>query len=88
MSTLFESIDIWDRRRGEAVRYRCFRVLATGRFCVQSSDFYRLPIDEKQDSSHERNFLELLIEQAPDERDETFASLEEAIAAHNRAFEG
>lgn len=68
-------------------RYRCFETLPEGRYCVQSADFYPQPAKEpKQDSWLERQFLELLAEQAPDERTSTFATVEEAIAAHESDF--
>src|SRR5260370_41583045 len=84
---LYRSIDVWqvlDPRT--VIRYRCFQILQGDRYCVQSADFYTFPIDERQARSLETQFLELLIEQPPDRRTITFASLEKAITHHNKEF--
>lgn len=84
---LYEAIDIWKRvSASDLVRYRCFRNLVTKRYSVQSADFYRLPLDSTQTVNLEKQFYELFAEQAPDERAESFESVEEAIAAHEREF--
>jgi hypothetical protein len=84
---MYKSIDIWKRLDGKTlVRYRCFEILASNRFCVQSSDHYRLPLDEPQLAQADRQFLELLIEEAPEARAETYPTLEEAIRMHDRDF--
>jgi len=45
---MFKPIDIWKRLdHTTAVRYRCFQRLTDGQFCVQSADYYYLPIREK-----------------------------------------
>jgi hypothetical protein len=84
----YESVDVWKRvSRSELVRYRCFRNVVTNKYSVQSSDFYRLPLDPAQAANLEKQFLELLAEQAPDERAEAeFGSLAEAIEAHDLQF--
>lgn len=85
---MYKSIDIWKRvDRKTLVRYRCFEILASNRFCVQSSDYYYLPLDESQLAQSDRQFLELLIGEAPETRAETYATLEEAIRMHDREFE-
>jgi hypothetical protein len=86
MDTLYRAIDVWRRRPNGAVRYRCFEVLPGGRFCVQSADFFSLPFDNQRSDFSDRQFQELLIEQAPEERTATFSTLEEAIAEHDRDF--
>ncbi len=68
------------------MRYRCFQVLSSGAFCVQSTDSYRTSSTVEQVQFLERQFLELLVEQAPDERTATFSAIEEAIAQHEREF--
>ncbi|MCI0538650.1 MAG: hypothetical protein L0Z50_25870 [Verrucomicrobiales bacterium] len=81
------AIDVWKRLDNNGViRYRCFRVLPDDKYCVQSADFYRLPLEPNTIQNMERQFLELLLQQAPDERAKTFASLEEAIANHDKQF--
>ncbi len=69
-----------------AVRYRCFESLNSKRFCVQSADFYRLPFDEQQAANLRRQFVELFLEQEPDNRGGEHPTLEEAIAAHDKTF--
>ena len=68
------------------VRYRCFEILASNRFCVQSSDYYRLPLDESQLAQSDLQFLELLIEEAPETRVKTYVTLEDAIRMHDQDF--
>jgi hypothetical protein len=46
-----------------------------------------VPWDPKQVADLDRQYLELLAEQAPDERSGSFDSLEAAIAAHDRDFD-
>jgi hypothetical protein len=43
-------------------------------------------VDNRRSDFSDRQFQELLIEQAPDERTATFSTLEEAIAEHDRDF--
>ena len=87
METYYEGISVWKRLSSEAsVRYNCFRSLRTGKYGVQSADYFRLPIDEKQVGQFARQFLELFIEVAPDERCTWFDSLDEAIRAHEEDF--
>jgi hypothetical protein len=84
---LYETFDVWRRvSETELVRYRCFKAVSSGRYSVQSSDHYHMPWP-KQDAYLDRQYLELLAEQAPDERSGSFDSLEEAINAHDRDFE-
>src|SRR5215472_6771855 len=84
---MFRSIDVWKILNAQTlVRYRCFQLLTNNRYCVQSADFYTLPLDESRVRSLEAQFVELLIEQRPDERTDTFASLQEAIAHHDEEF--
>jgi len=87
MEELFEEIVVWKRAGdGHAVRYCCFRDLASGRYAVQSADFFLLPIDDARWMQSERQKLELLIESSPGERSGWFDSVEEAIAQHDLAF--
>jgi hypothetical protein len=80
----YRAIDVWHREDGRrVVRYRCFQSLKTGRFCVQSADFYH---HGKQPSELDAQFIELLTEQDPTERAGEYQTLEEAIAAHKRDF--
>jgi hypothetical protein len=84
---LYQAVDVWKRlSETEFVRYRCFKNIATNRYAVQSADFYRLPLDPDQIADLDRQYLELLIEQAPDERSGSFDSIIEAIRAHEAEF--
>ena len=82
---LYRAIDIYKRAKNEVVRYRCFQVISSGRYCVQSADFYRPKVDL---AYLDAQYIHLLIEQAPDERSPTFPTIEEAIAHHDADFMG
>lgn len=85
--TFYRAVDVWIRRApGALTRYRCFELLPAGGYCVQSADFYSAA-DPKPMSSGESQFLELLLEEAPDQRSEVYPTLEEAIQAHDREFQ-
>jgi len=85
--SLYESIDVWKRvDEHRLVRYRCFKVICDSSFCVQSSDIYHIPMENNQLEQHQRQFTELLLEEAPDARSETYSSLEDAIANHDSEF--
>jgi hypothetical protein len=82
------AIDVWSRLKdGRLVRFRCFQINPGNRFCVQSADFFESKDDQNRIKESEMQFLELLLEQAPDERSETFDTLEEAINHHEKTFE-
>jgi hypothetical protein len=84
---LFKAIDVWKRiSDSEAVCYRCFQSLQTGRYCVQSADFHHLPENPIQSPHLEGQHIELFIQQAPDERTRAYETLEEAIEAHEAEF--
>jgi hypothetical protein len=85
---MYKSIDIWKRIDEKTLaRYRCFQILTSSRYCVQSVDYYHLPFDEAQALQLDNQFLELLSEEAPEVRTETYATLEEAIRMHDQEFE-
>jgi hypothetical protein len=53
-----KAIDIWKRiNEDQVVRYRCFQRLKDGFYCVQSADFYSLPLDEVKVRYLENQFL-------------------------------
>ena len=84
---MLKAIDVWKRLPNDrAVRYRCFEVLPAGGFCVQSADFFALPIGDAQLRFSEKQFLELLIEESPVDRCVVYPTLHEAIEAHERDF--
>jgi hypothetical protein len=87
MTPLYRSVDVWKRiSKARVVRYRCFEDLSSGRFSVQSADFYKIPLDAKEVADSDKQYLELLAEQSPEERAGSFDSLEEAIEAHDKDF--
>jgi hypothetical protein len=84
---LYRSIDVWKRvDEATAIRYRCFESLQSKRYCVQSADFCRLPLDAKQGSSLDSQFVQLFIEQEPSNRTAEYLTLEDAIAARDNDF--
>jgi hypothetical protein len=85
---MLKSIDIWKKLPGDRlVRYRCFEFLGEGGYCVQSADFFTLPVDDAQLRFSEKQFLELLIEEDPRTRCAIYPTLEQAIQAHERDFD-
>jgi hypothetical protein len=87
ITNTYKSFDVWRRRDPQTlVRYRCFEDCSTGRFCVQSADFYQGPITNDQIQFLEKQFIELLLDQSPFERGESFPSIEEAISDHDESF--
>ncbi|WP_137940370.1 hypothetical protein [Chitinivorax sp. B] len=84
---LFQEVMIWRMvEEGAAVRYCCIRDLNTNKYGVQSADFFRLPLDEKQFRFFEKQFVELFIEIPIQERCGWFDSIQEAIDAHDKEF--
>jgi len=82
---LFKAIDVWGKQDdGTAVRYRCFQILPDGGYCVQSADYYP-PADTGLEKL-EKQFVELFIEQEPDDRSGVFLTLEKAIMDFDRKF--
>lgn len=65
---------------------RCFQRLNDGQFCVQSADYYHLPLNENQIEALDKQFLELFIEESPDQRSSLYSTLEEAIANYDLEF--
>lgn len=86
---MFKSFDVWKKvSTARLIRYGCFEDTDTGKFCVQSADFYNLPIQTEQLVQMEKQFLELMIEESPFVRSGSFDSVEEAIASHDSQFLG
>jgi len=82
--TLYRTIDVWERKNSlTVVRYRCLESLDTGRYSVQSADFFH---DGKLPAHLDAQFLELFMEQDPAERSGAHATLKTAIDAHNQEF--
>jgi hypothetical protein len=84
---LYRHIAVWERlSEAQLACYQCLEVIPLGKFCVQSKDFYSLPLDRATHANLVSQFLTLLSEEPPDERVSLHESLEEAIQAHNLYF--
>lgn len=84
---MYREISIWKRIDAErAVHFRCFEDVASHLFCVQSADFYVLPVKVNARVEFDRQFVELFIEVEPIERSRWFATVEQAVAAHEEEF--
>ena len=84
---MFKAVDVWKRLdNGGLARYRCFELLPDHRYCVQSVDFYNEPLNVKTVHELDQQFIELLLEAAPNSENETYGTLEEAIANHDLDF--
>ena len=88
---LYRAFDIWKRVTDELlIRYRCFELLSPYEeergYCVQSADHYHGSDVSKYASFFEKQFLELLLEQKPDERSKVHKTVEEAINQFARDF--
>jgi hypothetical protein len=84
---MFKAIDVWKKLDDTtAIRYRCFERLEDRQFCVQSADYYYLPLRQEQVKALDQQFVELFIEEAPDERSSLYPSLETAIAQYDVEF--
>lgn len=86
---LYKEVSVWKRIDDKTLlRYRCFQLLPDEKYCVQSADFYSLPLDEAQAKYLSKQFVELLTEEEPEIRAERlYDSLQEAISAHDADFQ-
>jgi hypothetical protein len=84
---LYKTIDVWRKKGNDcAIRYRCFEILGENKFCIQSVDYFYLPFAKKEVKQLERQFVELFIEVAPEERNDCFSTIEEAIKSYDDTF--
>jgi hypothetical protein len=83
----FQQIITW-RRVGNsaAARYVCFMSLRTSLYTVQSTDFFKLPLDSADQIFLNQQIVELFIESVPGERNEWYKTLQEAMDAHDELF--
>lgn len=76
MLAFYQPFDVWKRsQRRVLCGIAVFKNLSSGRFSVQSADFYAVPLDSKQAFDLEKQYVELFAEQGPDERAGSFDSL-------------
>jgi hypothetical protein len=84
---LYEAIDVWEKGPDkQLILYRCFKNLSSGKYCVQSADFYQGPF-QNVTLGLDRRYLELLMEDLPEARSGAFDTLQAAIEAHRKDFE-
>jgi len=77
---------VWKRKGDQLILFRCFELLPEGGFCVQSSDtFHKMEYKERSDF-FDRQFIELLVDEAPEKRSGLFSTLAEAILDHEHCF--
>lgn len=68
------------------ILYRCFEILPDGGFCIQSVDSYTENRKEENILFLESNFIELLLEDAPENRSSIFNTPTEAIVNYESHF--
>ena len=84
---LYQEICIWKKREKSAsIRYFCLLDISLGKYRVQSADFFRLPITAEQIKYFEIQAAELFIETSSAGVDDWYATIEEAIAMHEKNF--
>ena len=84
----YKAIDVWFRKNEKTVvRYRCFQLLPEGGYSVQSADHYHAPFLDTRAGQLDKQFLELLLTEAPEVRSPLLPTLDEAIRAFVREFE-
>lgn len=86
---MYERIEIWKRDGAECViRFQCLRRASDGMFAVQNADYFRNPISTSVVQSSDLRFVELLLDDDPENRCDWYSSLNEAISHHEQDFEG
>jgi hypothetical protein len=89
-SHLFKEISVWKQIDDDnLIRYRCFQVLPDNRYVVKSAHYYSYPIepDDEQFKQAEFYFLDSMFQGGLLEiTNNTYETLEEAIAAHDEDF--
>jgi hypothetical protein len=84
--TLYRYIPVWRREVRAAKLYRCFEVLGSGGYVVQSADCFSPETCHERHAQMDRQFLELLLEQCPEERMAPRPTIEEAIQYFDSLF--
>lgn len=84
---MYQAIKVWKRYGGGLICYQCLLNLESGKYSVQSADKFHLPVSDKWKGEMDQQFVELLIEEAPEERmGASFDSIIEAIQYHDLSF--
>ena len=84
--TLYRYIPVWRREPEGAKLYRCFEIVGTGGYVVQSADYFTSKTWPAREAQMEGQFIELLLEQRPEERISPRPSIEEAIEYFESSF--
>jgi len=84
--TLYRYIPVWCHDSQGAKLYRCFEILGTGRYVVQSADYFTAATYRERTAQMDEQFVDLLLEQRPEERSAPGASIDEAIQIFDAAF--
>jgi hypothetical protein len=84
--TLYRYIPVWRREPRAAKLYRCFEILGTGGYVVQSADYFTAETCRERQVQMDCQFLELLLEERPEERIAPRPSIEEAIQHFDSSF--
>lgn len=84
--TLYKHIPVYRRIKGAVSLYHVFEIAGRG-YAVQSRDFHYLDSTGVYLKQAEAQFLELLIEEAPEARSGLFATIEDAITAFDAEFD-
>jgi len=83
----YQEIRVWKKTEEDvAVRYLCLLDISTGKYRVQSADFFRLPVTADQLSFFESQVVELFIETSSRDIDDWQSTIERAIEMHEKNF--
>ncbi|MDC8014376.1 hypothetical protein [Tahibacter soli] len=84
---VYQEIRIWKKIGSDmAVRYFCLLDISSGKYRVQSADFFRLPVTAEQVKFFESQAAELFIETSSAGVDDWHVTIEKAIEMHEKNF--
>ncbi len=85
---LFKEVNVWfEKSEKELIRYRLFQKFSDDKFFVKSADYLHEKFDEKMNNQQNAYFINSLFENGISEfAEESFDTIEEAIAAFNANF--
>jgi hypothetical protein len=84
--TLYRYIPVWRREPQAAKLYRCFEILGGRGYVIQSADSFTTETYRESNAQLDRQFVELFLEQCPEERIAPRPSIEEAIQYFESLF--
>jgi hypothetical protein len=84
----YKEILVWRRLgTGGAVRYRCLQNRA-GKYAVHNADVFPAQGEEDSFSQVDNMFLELFLDESPEDRCDWYEEIEVAIEMHDKDFAG